>query len=454
MRIAIIGAGAAGLSAIKICLEENVEPTCFEMSNDIAGLWNYTNEVIKGRISVYKSTIANTSKELSSFSDFPMPSDYPNFIHHSKFLNYYRLYANEFKLMDKIKFKCKVLSVLPALDHETTGKWILRYSYENSVLEDVFDAVMVCTGVLWNPYVPIYKGLNDENKKFKGEVIHGSNYRDSKGFDGKNVLIVGLGNSGCDIGVELSSVAANVYMSVHHGLWCTSRVGKNGLPNDLSNNRLLLQIGRLFPNFMKNRRKKKLNEQFDHELYGLKPPENILVKRTTVNDHIASCILNGSIKIRPNIAEFFENKCLFEDNTFINDLDVVILATGYDVSVPFIFDESIVKFKNNFMHLYKSVFPPNLNNEHATLSFIGFVGNRGPLNPVFELQSRWALKIFKKLHKLPSLEVMENDIASKTKAVKTKFDKNRKLVLFEFGLKYTDELAEKVGCKPSLCELK
>jgi dimethylaniline monooxygenase (N-oxide forming) len=63
---------------------------------------------------------------------------------------------------------------------------------------------MVCTGILWNPYEPPYKGLRD---KFKGKIIHGSKYRDSKGYEGKNVLIIGMGNSGCDIGVELSKIA-------------------------------------------------------------------------------------------------------------------------------------------------------------------------------------------------------------------------------------------------------
>ena len=256
-----------------------------------------------------------------------------------------------------------------------------------------------------------------------------------------------MGNSGCDIGVDLTRVASNVYMSVHHGLWCASRVGSNGLPNDFSMNRFLLQIGHYFPKLIQNRIKKRLNERFDQKLYGLKPPENVTVKRITVNDELPSCILTGSIKIKPNVAEFFEKCCLFEDKTVEKDIDVVILATGYDVSIPFIDD---VKFKNNLLHLYKSVFPPD--KKHPTLAFIGFVGNRLALNPVFELQSRWAVRVFKNLCKLPNLKEMENDILSKTKAIETKYDENRKLVLLEYGLKYSDELAELIGCKPSLCK--
>ena len=64
-------------------------------------------------------------------------------------------------------------------------------------------------------------------------------------------------------------------MSVHHGLWCASRVGTNGLPYDFSMNRFLLQIECYFPKLIQNRILKKLNERFGQNLYGLKPPDNV-----------------------------------------------------------------------------------------------------------------------------------------------------------------------------------
>ena len=61
-RIAVIGAGVGGLPAIKCCIEEGLEPVCFELRDDVGGLWNYSDVVVKGRSSVMKSTTTNVSK--------------------------------------------------------------------------------------------------------------------------------------------------------------------------------------------------------------------------------------------------------------------------------------------------------------------------------------------------------------------------------------------------------
>jgi len=79
-KIAIIGAGASGLTAIKQCADYGHNIKCFESTSDIGGLWRYRDEDLDGIPSVAKSTISNTSKELSSFSDFPAPEDFPNFL--------------------------------------------------------------------------------------------------------------------------------------------------------------------------------------------------------------------------------------------------------------------------------------------------------------------------------------------------------------------------------------
>ena len=83
-RVAVVGAGASGLSAIKCCLEEGLEPVCFERTNNMGGLWYYTEDVRPDQACVMKSTVINTSKEVMCFSDFPIPAEYPIFMHNSK----------------------------------------------------------------------------------------------------------------------------------------------------------------------------------------------------------------------------------------------------------------------------------------------------------------------------------------------------------------------------------
>ncbi|CAG2171887.1 unnamed protein product, partial [Oppiella nova] len=72
-RIAIIGAGISGLCALKACREQDFDVTVFEKTDDICGLWQYRDEDVEGIASITRSTILNTSKEMTAFSDFPAP---------------------------------------------------------------------------------------------------------------------------------------------------------------------------------------------------------------------------------------------------------------------------------------------------------------------------------------------------------------------------------------------
>ena len=122
-RIAIIGAGASGLTAIKSVLEEDMIPVCLERTDDIGGLWRYTPEMRDdGQASVMKSTVINTSKEKMCYSDFPIPDEYPNFMHNTKVLEYFRLYAKEFNLFEHIRFNTEVLKVEKADDFDKSGR--------------------------------------------------------------------------------------------------------------------------------------------------------------------------------------------------------------------------------------------------------------------------------------------------------------------------------------------
>lgn len=104
-RIAVIGAGASGLSSIKCCLEEGLEPVCFEGTDDIGGLWRFQENPEEGRASIYNSVIINTSKEMMCFSDYLIPEHFPNYMHNSQVLEYFRMYAKEFDLLKYIRFK-------------------------------------------------------------------------------------------------------------------------------------------------------------------------------------------------------------------------------------------------------------------------------------------------------------------------------------------------------------
>ena len=102
-RIAVIGAGAMGLTSIKCCKEVGFEPVCFEKSNDLGGLWRYHDDTAEGSASVMRNTVMNSSKETSAFSDFPPPKEFPIFLPHSKMYEYLRMYAEHFDLEKNIR---------------------------------------------------------------------------------------------------------------------------------------------------------------------------------------------------------------------------------------------------------------------------------------------------------------------------------------------------------------
>ena len=85
--ICVIGAGAAGLGAIKACREAGFDVTCYEKTNYTGGLWRYHEEDIDGVASVMKTTVINSSKEMSALSDFPPPKHAANYMHHSQWVN-------------------------------------------------------------------------------------------------------------------------------------------------------------------------------------------------------------------------------------------------------------------------------------------------------------------------------------------------------------------------------
>ncbi|CAJ0919588.1 unnamed protein product, partial [Ranitomeya imitator] len=108
---------------------------------------------------------------------------------------------------------------------------------------------------------------------FKGQYLHSRDYKNPEQFKGKRVIVIGIGNSGGDIAVELSRTASQVFLSTRRGSWIINRVSDYGYPVDM------LYLSRFFstlrhsaPNFLVNHvAESKLNQRFDHANYGLKP---------------------------------------------------------------------------------------------------------------------------------------------------------------------------------------
>ncbi|XP_071155178.1 flavin-containing monooxygenase 5-like isoform X1 [Mytilus edulis] len=450
MRVAVIGAGASGLTAIKCCIDEGLEPVCFERSNDIGGLWRYSDEVVEGQSCVMKSTVINTSKEIMCFSDFPIPSEYPMYMHNTYVQKYFNLYADKFNLRKYIRFETEVLSVSKHADFAQSGQWVIKLKDKKStkVREDIFDAVIVCSGHHAEKNVPDFPGLSN----FKGKVIHSHDYRHQAGFEDKRIVVIGIGNSGGDMAVELSRVASQVFISTRRGSWVFNRIADNGMPVDMIVlKRSVLKIRKLLPpSFFDNMMENQVNKRFDHSTYCLKPKHRITAQHPTINDDIPNRLASGTLKAKPDIKTFTENGVIFDDSTKEENIDVVVLATGYIFGFPFL-DKSVLDVKQNHVELFKYVFPPKL--EQSTLCVIGCIQPIAALMPISELQCRLATRVFQGKVKLPCYDEMMTDIKNKELAMQLKYVQTQRHTIQVDYIDYMDELATLNGCLPDLKSL-
>ncbi|XP_019357515.1 PREDICTED: dimethylaniline monooxygenase [N-oxide-forming] 5-like isoform X5 [Gavialis gangeticus] len=447
-KVAIIGAGVSGLLSLKCCLDEGLEPTCFERSSDIGGVWRYEKNPEEGRASIYKSVIINTSKEIMCFSDFPIQEDFPNYMHNFKIMEYFHMYAKHFDLLKYIRFKTNVCSVTKRPDFSTTGQWDVVTENNGKQELAIFDAVLVCSGHHSDAHLPLqsFPGI----EKFKGRYFHSRDYKNSQEFLDKKVIVIGTGNSGLDIAVELSYVADQVLLSTRRGAWVQRRILEEGYPTDAAYVtrffKLLLDI---LPFTMVNYyAEQKLNKAFNHALYGLQPKHRFFSQHPTINDDLPNRIIAGKVRVKSNVSEFTETAAIFEDGTREDNIDVVIFATGYKFSFPFL---DCLKVVDNQVSLYKLVFPPDL--EKPTLAFIGFVQPLGALMPTSELQGRWATRVFKGLNELPSTNDMLADITQKQEEMAKRYVKTQRHTLQVDYISYLDEIASLAGFKPNLLSL-
>lgn len=201
------------MAAIKACKDDNLDVDCFEMEEDFGGLWRYHDDSAEGRASVMKTTIINTSKEMSAFSDFPPPKEFANFMHHTYVLEYFRMYAEHFDLFEHIRYKCKVTKVEMADDYEESGRWLVTVqdTASDTSFTKIYDGVMVCSGHHRFPHYPYFEGIDD----FQGTVKHTNSLKTEKGYEDKSVLVVGIGNSAVDAAVEICRVSKKVSMKTY-----------------------------------------------------------------------------------------------------------------------------------------------------------------------------------------------------------------------------------------------
>jgi len=401
-KVCIIGAGASGLASAKVLHERSIPFDCFEMGSDIGGVWRYEND--NGRSAAYRSLHINTTKSHMQFSDFPFPDDVPQYPHHTQILTYFQNYVAHFGFRDKITFNTCVEHVKPLAD----GGYAVTLS-GGEVRH--YRAVMIANGHHWCPRYPDPAFEGD----FNGETLHSNFYRVPEPYIGKNVVILGIGNSGVDIAVDVSRVAKNTYLSTRSGAYIVPKY-MLGRPLDHWGGPLISRLPiQIQSGFMQILRFLTMGNQ---ESYGIPTPDSPLhSQHMTVSSELPQYVAHGKVTIKPNIKAFDGDYVIFEDGSR-EAVDAVIYATGYQIKFPFL-DTDIMNPDGNDVSLYHLVAHP----EQDGLYVIGLCQPLGAIMPLSEQQAIWVADLIEGKGALPDSATMYREIEQRKQAIYQRYDR-------------------------------
>ena len=395
-KVAVIGAGAAGLCAAKHLLAQGMDPTIFEWGSRIGGLWVYENDNCISP--AYLSLHVNSENKVTAYQDFPFPSDAPVYPDHKQMVDYFEAYADRFQLRKHIRFHSKVNRV--RRDDASDGAWWVQV---NDLPEEKFDAVVVATGHQGVPSHPPFA------KDFSGQYQHSHTYRVPEPFRDKNVLVIGIGNSACDIASDICTVTASTTIAARSPVLLMPRMFL-GVPTS----RVLGKLEKPWMPWPIRRWFRILVSRMAHgtmEQWGFRTPQT----RTHPAGHhlLMGHFIWGRIKAKPGISRVNGNAVTFDDGTQ-QKFDCMIAATGYNVDLPFL-DATTSPVQGHWLNLYHRVVHPTQKN----LFFVGFFNVSGGGNVrMMDDQSHWIAQLMKGTMKLPDLAQMQNEIEQERDDIK------------------------------------
>jgi dimethylaniline monooxygenase (N-oxide forming) len=390
----VIGAGPAGLAAGKALADRGVQFDWFEKGTMVGGLWRIDND--NGDVAAYTTLHLNSSRLRTQFPSFPMPSDWPDYPSHELVAQYFQGFAEVHGLLPRITFGASVTSVEPLPGPGPVGShgWAVRTT---STPTRYYRHVLVASGHHSVPRVPALPG------QFTGATMHSHDYRDPSMLAGKDVVVVGVGNSGMDIACDAAGTARSVHLVTRRGVHVLPKYAF-GRPIDM----LTGPLNGYLP-FPVERRLYELVQRFSTgrpQDRGLPVPDHRLLEaHPTVSAALYDLVGHGDIVVTPMIDRLDGAQVHFVDGRSTH-ADLLVYATGYDVALPFL-DPAVVDTTGNEMPLYLRVVSP----DRTGLWFLGFVQTVGSNIALFEYQSAWVADLLTGQSVLPPPEHMRERIA-------------------------------------------
>jgi thioredoxin reductase len=345
--ICVIGAGSSGLAAAKNLLEHGFAVEVFEREDDVGGNWNAKAENSR----VYSSVHLISSKPFTQYPDFPMPDRFPDYPGHAEMHAYFRAYMHHFGLDEVIRFSTSVEHIEPVDGGQHWDVTVRTADGETRTTR--FGGVVIANGHNWYPKMPTYPGT------FTGEVLHSADYKDASVMEGKRVLIVGAGNTGCDLAVEAAQNAEHCFHSTRRGYWYAQKYLFGKPADQVYDLMLSMRLPKRVLQTMLERTIETITG--DVTRFGMKQPDHrMLETHPIVNQQLVYYVGHGEITPTEDIDRFDGDTVVFTDGRQ-EQVDLVIYCTGYLVQFPFI-DHEHLNWIDGKPRLYRNVFHPTHDN--------------------------------------------------------------------------------------------
>ncbi len=449
-RVCVIGAGIAGLVTAKVLHQDGFEVHLFEKDTDLGGTWAPSR--------TYPGLRTNNSKRTYEFSDFPYPEETTDFPSADDVCNYLNAYADHFQIRPLIQFQSLVTDVSRS-DGDPDKLVVSVLSGEERQHEAVhkFDFVVVCNGVLHEPYIPHFEGLSG----FTGQVLHSSAVREDSYNHGDNVIVVGARKSALDCAAWAAKQNVSPVLLFRKPHWMVPRYLPNGTPGDW------LQISRFISLLLPYYHAKPsyrlmqilgwplarlwwglLTVIWPKELKmpdALKPVERLPFgfEQIGVGDDFYVAINEGTANLKKGSIRRFESNSVELDTGERLPADVVIFAAGWTQNVGFLGAELREEIApSGRLQLYRQILPPKVRN-------IGFVGYASSIACQFtaEIGAHWLSEHFLGSLELPRREEMKSDIDRVHKWANIKLpSRGPETFIGPYLVHYIIDLLEDMGC--------
>lgn len=358
-RWCIIGAGPAGLLAARALKRAGIPYDQFDKNPDVGGIWDINTDWTP----MYETAHFISSKTKSHLPGYPMPDDYPDYPGHQQIFAYLKAFARDHDLYPAIRFETRIERV--DRDGET---WIVELG---DGTRHRYRGLFICSGNTWDGNIPDYPGT------FEGESFHSVKYKRPEQFEGKRVLVIGGGNSGCDIACDAARAADRAFLSLRRGYHFIPKYIM-GKPADVFAGGLEL------PRWIEKRSFKLLLRVLVGDLtkYGLPEPDHeVLESHPIMNTEVLHHLGHGDLAVRPDVKRFEGKTVRFVDGSS-EEIDLIVFATGYKVTYPFM-DRSHFEWISKYPDLYLS----SLHREYDNVCCLGLHQTDGGAFDFFAMQA-------------------------------------------------------------------